>query len=309
MHYSRSKVKLAPDSGWTFVEMLVAVTLSTVCLGAGALALQSIVTSSRRATSLIEIDIGSTNNQNFYGSSGSIVGAYIAPNYGKLAYAQMVRDTLQEDALKSTAIFCLPRSLPNTIRPEALPAPSGRPKLDSPDSFRKFLIDFDSTAATVYGTASFRNVPPADKPNTTIFLLGSSADAGEIQVNAIYEIDFVTPSNHAGTYASVRKYVGDTLTAYYDIFYKPGNGDSFYPQFVAFEQISRRAANESNDLKRFQIAPRGPFYLLWLPDPSINPYLKPKVTVTDATSSPRYTYAKMSGKTAFSVVLPQSPTL
>ena len=77
-----------------------------------------------------------------------------------------------------------------------------------------------------------------------MFLLGPSSDIDEIRVNAIYEMDFVTPSNRLGTYASVRRYVNDTLTHYYDIFYAPGDGDAFHPPYVTFEHQSRQLAGE-----------------------------------------------------------------
>lgn len=303
---------LFPSGGWTFVEMLIAVALSSVCLGAGALALQSISANSKRSTSLVEIDIGATNNQNFYGMNDGKISTYFAPNFGNLVYAQSMRDLLSNDTQRSTAIFCLPRSLPNTVRPETITfpgTPPERPNLDSPASFLKFLISYDATAETIYGSTAYRNVPPQSQPNTTIYLLGNSVQSDKIQVIAVYEIDFLTPSNRAGVYTSVRRYVGPTLTRYYDVFFKPGDGDAFYPQFVAFEQSSRRAANESNDLQRFQIAPGNPFYIIWLPDPSINPYIKPPITSVDSSSNPRSTYAKMSGKTAFSLVLPMFPSL
>lgn len=298
-------------SGWTFVEMLVAVALSSVCLGAGALALQSISSNAKRTTSIIEIDIGETTNQDFYGNEGGKIRTYIAPNFGKIMFAQEIRDKLVEDAQRSTAVFCLPRSIPNTIHPETLSYPGGsveRPQLDTSEAFRAFLGVVETTSTGIF-TTSYRNIPPADKPSTSIFLLGPSSDTDKIQVNAIYEIDFLKPSNAPGTYASVKRYIGESLTHYYDVYYPPGNGDAFHPQFVQFEHESRLLAGESADIKRFQIAPHTPFYLMWLPDPSINPYKKAKWTSADASTAVRSTYEHMAGKTSFSLALPMFPSL
>ncbi|MDF1812557.1 MAG: hypothetical protein P1V20_10090 [Verrucomicrobiales bacterium] len=298
-------------SGWTFVEMLVAVALSSVCLGAGALALQSISTNAKRTTSIIEIDIGGNTNQNFYGDAGSKIRTYVAPNFGKLMFAQEIRAKLAEDALRASAIFCLPRTIPNIVRPETLSYPGGtvvRPKLDSPEDFRAFLKEVEPTSEGVF-TSEIRNVPAVDKPNTTIFILGPAADVDKIQVIAIYEIDFLTPSNTAGIYASVRRYIGTNLTHYYDVFYPPGDGDSFHPQFVVFENESRKLAGESADIQKFQIAPYSPFYYMWLPDPTINPYKKLNWTKVDPSTAARSTYEQMAGKSAFGIILPMFPSL
>ncbi len=307
-HHGARKV-----AGFTFVEMLVAVSISAVCIGTGALAIMSIGSNAKRTTSIIEIDIGETTNQNFYGNSTGKIRTYQAPNFGKIMFAQEIRDKLVEDSSRSSAIYCLPRSssVPNTIRPESLSYPGGtveRPNLDTPEAFRAFLAMVEPTSTGIF-TSAIRNLPATNAPCTTIFLLGPSNVADQIQVNAIYEIDFVTPSNLTGTYASVRRYVGTALTHYYDVYYGPGNGDSFYPQFVAFEHMSRQLANEAADIKRFQVAPTAPFYLVWLPDPSINPYQKSPWAATDSATVARSTYEHMAGKTSFSVVLPMFPSL
>ncbi len=296
---------------WTFVEMLVAIALSSVCLGAGALALQSITSNAKRATSLVDVDIGTTTNLNFYGKATSQIRTYMAPNYGKLMFAQELRQLLIDDSLQSSAVFCLPRAIPSTIRPSELLFPGGvasRPRLDTPEAFRAFLAVAEPTSSAIF-TESVRNVPPTSTPNLSIFLLGPSNETDRIRVYAIYEVDLVSPSNRAGTYASVRRYVDGVLTHYYDVYYAAGSGDPFHPLYVAFEQRSRTVAGEPIEARRFQLATRSPFYLVWLPDPTINPYDKPQWTPVDATSSPRSTYEHMSGKTSFTTVLPMFPAL
>ena len=301
-------------TGFTFVEMLVAVALSSVCLGAGALAFQSITANAKRSTSIIEIDIGQTTNQSFYPDAPATgkIRTYSAPNFGKLMFAQELRGKFIEDASRSTAVFCLPRSIPNTIRPTTLSYPGGsayRPKLDTPEAFRAFLAVVETTSTGVYDSM-VRNVPDPNKPSTTVYMLGPASSVDEIQVNAIYEVDFVTPSNVSGTYASVRRYVGSSLTHYYDVFYPAGDGTFSYTPFVEFESRSRKQGAEITAeeayRRSFQIAPYSPFYMVWLPDPSINPYDKQTYTSLDL---PRSTYEHMTNKSAFSLVLPMFPSL
>ena len=298
-------------AGWTFVEMLVAIALSSVCLGAGALALQSISVNSKRTTSIVEIDIGETRNMNFYGNTGGKLRTYMAPNFGKIMHAQELREKMAEDALRSTGIYCLARSESNSIRPLTLSYPGGtayREKLDSTEAFRSFLAQVEPTSSAIFSEA-VRTAPSTSSPHASIFMLGPSNDLDEIRVNAIYELDLVTPSNRNGTYASVRRYVDGNLTHYYDIFYDTGDGDAFHPAWVHFEHRSRRIAGEGTDLQRFQIARRSPFYIVWLPDPSINPYKKSAWTPKDPASMARSTYEHMSGKTSFTIVLPMFPSL
>lgn len=286
--------------------MLVAVALSSVVMGAGALALQSISANAKRATSLVEIDIGANESQNFYNSASGLIRTYIAPNFGELLFAQEMRDRMINDVNSSSAVFCLPRAGRNNIRPNTLVL-SQRPTLDSPEAFRDFLAVQFPTAAAIYD-ANFRTEPSADSPNLTIYMLGQALSSSNINVNAIYEIDFVTPSNYNGSYVSVRRYVGNDLTNFYDIVYRRGPEDTnefpINPVFVTFEQQSRLAAAETADLQQFQIARKSPFYLLSLPDPTINPYDKPAVTpaVTPA-------YKNKEGITSFSVAIPMFPSL
>jgi hypothetical protein len=92
-------------------------------------------------------------------------------------------------------------------------------------------------------------------------------------------------------------------------FYDSGGGDPFYPVFVSFEREARKVVNEGTAIDRFKIAKGNPFSFVWLPDPAINPYDVPAVTVTDPASSPRQAYQKMTGKTTFMVALPMFPNL
>lgn len=298
---------------WTFVEMLVAISLSAIFLGAATLVLSSINANSKRLTRVVTANIGISANQNFYGQSSGNIRVHAAPNYGKAATAQVFRDMLLDDAEASSAVFCLPRNLRNTVRPEFLryePGESGstspRIRLDTPEAFRQFLATIDPISAGIHDTP-IRNVPATNRPNTTIYMLGPETNPGFIRVQAIYEIDLVPVTNIPGTYASVRRYKNGFLTHYYDIFFDSGAGDPFHPVFVSFEREARKAVNEGTSIDRFKVAKGSPFSLVWLPDPAINPYKVPAVTVTDPASSPRQAYQKMTGKTTFLVAIPMFP--
>ncbi|HQZ27952.1 MAG TPA: prepilin-type N-terminal cleavage/methylation domain-containing protein [Verrucomicrobiales bacterium] len=302
------------NSGWTFVEMLVAISLSAVFMGAAALVFSAITTNSKRLTTVMDLNIGSANKANFYSQSGDTVLVYQAPNYGKAAYVQDFRDLLLEDASYSSSIYCLPRSVINTVRPEFLTYDAGvvgtatnRPRLDTPEAFRQFLATVEPTSAAIYDS-SIRNVPATAKPNTSIYFLAPETDPGYIRVRAVYEIDFVTPTNLTGTYVSVRRYKNGALTHYYDIYYAAGAGDAFQPGFVAFERKGRLAVDEGSAIDRFKVSNGSPFYLIWLPDPAINPYSLPAWTAADPATSPRAAYEKMTGKTSFLISLPLFPS-
>lgn len=310
----RSTRKIRPTA-FTFVEMLVAISLSAIFLGSAAVVLSAINANSKRMVKVVTANIGSSTNQNFYGQSSSSLRVHVAPNYGKAASAQLFRDLVLEDADRSSAAFCLARSLRNSIRPEFLryePGETGstspRVLLDTPEAFRQFLASVEPTSAGIYDTA-VRNVPPANRPNTTLYFLGPESDPGFIRVNAIYEVDLVPATNLSGDYVSVRRYKNGVLTHYYDTFFESGSGDPFHPVYVNFEREGRRAVSEGAAIDRFKVAPGSPFTLLFLPDPAINPYQVPTVTVTDPATAPRNAYQKMTGKTDFMVAVPMFPNL
>jgi len=303
------------NGGWTFVEMLVAIGLSAMFLGAASLVFGSISANSKRLTQVVAVEIGANARQNFYGQSGSVQNAYSAPNFGRAAYAQTVRDLLLEDADYSEAVFCLPRQLPNTIRPEFLRYLAGdegsttpRPRLDSPEAFRAFLAAVEPTSSAIYDSP-IRTVPAANRPNTTIYFLAPEADPGYIRVRAVYEIDLVPVSSPPGIYASVRRYQNEALTHYYDVYYPPGDGDAFHPVFAAFERRARRTVNEGPAIDRFKLAEDRPFYFLWLPDPAVNPYQLPPVAPSSPSNSPKQAYERMTGKSSLLLVLPLFPNL
>jgi type II secretory pathway pseudopilin PulG len=301
--------------GWTFVEMLVSVSISAVFLGAASLVLSSISTNSKRLSSVVSVNIGATSKQALYGQPGSTISTYSAPCYGRVALAQDFRDLLREDAETASIVHCLPRILPNATRPEFLRYVAGdpgstapRPRLDTPEGFRQFLASVEPTSAGVY-SAPIRNVPGPNQPNTTVFFLAPAEDPGFLRVRAVYEIDYLSTANPAGTYASVRRFRNGTLTHYYDVFYETGPGSLPLPGFAAFERKGRLALAEGVAIDRFKVAAGTPFYFVWLPDPSLNPHRVPDPAPPADQTSARSAYQHLGAKTSLSLVLPMFPGL
>lgn len=300
------------SGGFTFVEMLVAMSLSALFLGTAALTFNAITQNSKHFSMVHELNLGTTVCQNFYGISGATVRAPGAPNLGRIGFAQELRDQLLEDMARSESVYCLARSGLNSLRPEWLDWPYGdpavtAPPLDSPEAFRQYLASVEPTTASVF--TAYRNVPPASAPNTTIFLIAPTDQVDFLKVQAVYEIDFQTLTSPAGIYASVRRYKNGALTHYYDVFYDEGPENFLSPSVVAFESRTRLALNEGADIDRFKVSPTSPFYFLWLPDPTINPLTTETVTAPTSTADPLEAYGHLAGKTGFSVVFPMFPSL
>ncbi|MCB1229601.1 MAG: prepilin-type N-terminal cleavage/methylation domain-containing protein [Verrucomicrobiae bacterium] len=299
-------------SGFTFVEMLVAMSLSAMFIGTAALALSAITQNGKQFSTIYEISLGTTVCDNFYGINSSTVRTPASPNLGRLAFVHEMRDQFLDDLSRSESVFCLARSGLNSLRPEWLDWPYAdpavtNPTLDSPEAFRQYLANVEPTTASVF--TSYRNVPPSTAPNTTIFLIAPTDQPDYLKVQAVYEIDFQTLTDPAGTYASVRRYKNGALTHYYDIFYDDGPEDFLIPSVVAFESRSRLAKNEGAAIDRFKQGPSGPFYLIWWPDPSINPLKTPTASKPTATSDPLEAYGHLAGKTGFTLVAPMFPSL
>jgi len=303
---------------WTFVEMLVAISLSAIFLGTGALVLQSISHNAKRLTNLITLNIGATNKSNFYGQSGSTLQAYTAPNYGKIGFAQDLREQMLDDSSRCSATFCIPRSGLNTLRPEFITFPSGavgstspHPQFDTPEAFRQYLLTTFPTKAAVFNSP-IRNVPDPAKLSTSIFMLSPQTSTDSIRLYSVYDIDYVTPTGGGGIYVSVKRFKNGVLSHYYDIFYKGTvtTANTPSPQFVVFESKNRLAFPEGTPIDRFKVAPNSPFYLVWLPDPATNPLTIPTGTLTvPPATSPKQVYYKKSGTTAFLLALPMFPSL
>lgn len=244
----------------------------------------------------------------FYGLPGYYVDAYFAPNYGRVAQAEVLRDAFSEDVSKAGAVFCLARSgrANSARRPSSIPISAAHDarRLDTPEAFQAFL------EAALEGTAGFFTAyrGAAAAQNLSIFIIMPSGSATELSVRAIYEVDFVPTTSPSGTYASVRRYQGTTCTDFYDIFYPASLGTiAFRPVVAHFERRSRLATDEGDDDLLKQAANR-PFYFLWWPDPAM-PTLEIEEGGSFASTDPRSAYANMIGRTSLFMVVPMFPAL
>lgn len=314
-------------AGFTAAEMLVASAIAGMVIGAAAIAYGTLARNQRKLTDVITVRLpSSTMKNNFFGQSASTsVTTYVAPSLGSLARAEVMREKFMADCTQSIGVFCLYRNanVLNTIRPLTIPAPAAGTLLDTPEAFRTYLNGAVTGASAVF-THSYRNFSET-APNFTIFILGYSANSTTIPVIAIYDLDMVTATDPAatsttvGTYAALRRYVGTSLTAYYDVLFKttgtPAN-ESFIPSVVAFERRSRIALVEgSTTIDRFKKAAEQPFYFIFWPDPAhdnlaLPANAKPSSVLngTYPTTDPRRAYNHMGGRTSFMFTVPMFPS-
>jgi len=290
------------------VELLVAVAVAAAVLTAAVLC-YSALTNYRPASSYGAVQLPAGTMENFYpGETGPYVDTYFAPNYGRCALAEQLRETFYEDLDHANAVFCLERSGLSTIRPQSIPIDPtyDARRLDTPEAFRAFLGAALPASASVF--SAYRGAATAQ--NLSIFVLMPSGSSSELSVRAIYEMDFVPTTNPAGTYASVRRYQGDVCTDFYDVFYPASSGATipFEPVAVHFERQARLATVEGSSTDLFKVAANRPFYFVWWPDPSM-PALEAAESNTYPSSDPRSAYATMVGRTSFFMVVPVFPAL
>ena len=256
--------------GFTLPELLVAGALSAAFFTAAAMSFQAITYNQKRYAGLAAVTITPTGDLsgavgNFYPNlagppAQTVLNVYGAPSYGRAASAQNLYDRFWEDMEKASAAFCLSRNgklnkagtATNTLRPTQMAFPSGLSftDVDTSSAFLNLVLDSHENDATNIYTA-FRNVAPvpaiADAMHAggTVYIIQPYDVSDQIGVRAIYEIDLLKVSSPIGVYASVRRYVGNQLSDYYDVFYEDAKVGDFGPLFVAFEKDSRRILVES----------------------------------------------------------------
>jgi hypothetical protein len=308
----------------------VATAIAGVVVGSAALAYGTLTRNQRQFTNLATVRLPSSSMRgNFFPgqSSSNNINVPVAPNFGSLARAEVMREKFMADVTQSIAVFCLLRNanVLNTVRPLTIPSPTDGSKLDTPEAFRVYLNAKVSGASSIF-TRAYRNyddpTQTSPAPNMTIFVLGYSANAATIPVLAVYDLDMVqatdpsATSTQIGTYAAMRRYVGTSLTAYYDVFYRKTETDNFAPTVVAFERRSRMAVAEgSTTIDRFKKAAEQPFYFLFWPDPSQDSLALPEnakpsgvLNGSYSTTDPRRGYNHMGGRTSFMFTVPMFPS-
>ncbi len=315
------------QQGWTFVEMLVAVAISAAALGAGALAIASISANAKRASSLITLNVGSSTHQKLYGPSRTTaeLRTWMAPNYGSLIKAQEIRENMVEDARRASAVFCLQRrniaaindAVVPAMRPSQIPITAAEQMgLDNHNAFRDLIIKTNGSLGSEVFTAGYEHLPSLSGSEIgtswSIYMLGMTTNELRIAVQYIYEIDYFAIGD--GHFASVRKFNPNSsaVEQAYDVYYEnetdPLKGQPMKPNLVAFESSARRATANAS-VQKFKVAVSNPFYLIWLPDPSINPLQKLRFLPTATTGAVREEYMHNGIRTSLPVVLPMFPSM
>ena len=313
--------------GFSVTEVLVTISLSSIFFTAAALVFQNISANQKVLSTIETIQLGATTAeseaviQNLYGlTSQSTIQVYSAPNFGRAALADNLAENFYDDVAAASGVFVLARNGLNTMRPTLLDYDEATiGPLDSPEAFRSVLLANDATAAAVFveyqGATSHAFDPTTgaaitDPDDLSVFII-SPFTASQVSIVAVYDLDLIPVTN--GTYAAVRRYQADLVTAYYDVLFESGTGDAFSPLAVFF---SRRglAPTETNTTKsRFMVAEEHPFYLMWWPDPAMRTLANPTHATPPNPSAPVgsavWDYYRMGGRTRYLFTFPAFPAL
>jgi len=300
---SRSSLpKPSARAGFTFVELMVALVIGAGVIMVAVMAYGAI-SSNGPSRRMDNIDLG-TNSMPLYGTNFTNLGVSEAPSYAAAAMAESMRERLLGDIASASAVCCLARNQPNSTRPTNLLLPTNFDVrgMVTPDNFRTNLIDTNQSISASYTGA-------ATNANLSIYILGYSGNSTNVLVKAIYETDFVNLTNSpAGVYASVRRWVGFTMTDYYHVFYPTPPASSsqrtkISPLAVFFDQPS----NTNNS--PFNQASNRPFYFVWWPDPARKYLASTYASESGSLTNTRAAYRDMAGATSFFFVIPVFPPL
>ncbi len=292
-------------SGFTYVELVVALGIGAMVIGVSVMAYGTINGQgpSRRQ---LNVDIGINNAFAFYGWTDAQTAVSEAPSFAATAMANSLRDQFFGDMAGATAVVCLARNKPNSIRPTNLTIPSSvNPRaLITPDNFRTNLIDPNNLVYTNFSSNSFNGATTAT--NLTVYMLSSGTNSTNVAVDAIYEADWVRVTNApTGVYTSVRRYVGTTMTGYYHTFYPETTNNAFQRPVAAFFTKSSTATGDS----RYRRAENRPFYFFWWPDPSREDLASRYPTESVSGTNARSDYMLQSGTTSYFFAVPAFPSL
>lgn len=343
MNHRRRELKnRRRKQGFSLIELVLVAAVAAVVFTAGALAFRVVAKNQRTVGAFQTVTLPGTIGANFYpGSTMTKVDSYTAPNFGRCSQADALRTMFLEEVEKCIAVFVLPRGGNiNTIRGRTLNLYGQLPQsLDTPNAFLAFLKANPDTSTAAEVFTSYRGAPPDTATNTTtvvdpdtgasttvsttnavtnasIFLIQPSGSNGQLWIRSVYEIDYVglpvSSTDSAApdvpcVFASVRRYVSDTLTHYYDVVYREASLTDVGVPCVNFERADRTIYTESA-VDKFKKAANQPFYLIWWPDPGFQ-RLKGTSATTYASTSPRASYAKHEGQTSYYFVVPQFPAL
>lgn len=290
-------------AGFTFVELVVAMCIGAAVIMVAVLAYGAI---SRNGPSRRQSNVSLTNAAAFYGTTNSLIAVSEAPSYAAAAMAESLRERLRGDIASASAVCCLGRNKPNPsglrVTNIALPTNFDVSGMVTPENFRTNLIEPSQNAYVAYSGAT------TNSTNLSIYIFGYSGNTTNVNVNAIYETDLVSLTNNPpGVYASVRRYVGSTMTDYYHVFY-PGQTNNFGPLAAYFDQASLGSSGTAS-IDRYRQAAGRPFYFVWWPDPARKNLASSYGPESLTNSNPRWDYSGMDGATSFFFVIPAFPPL
>ncbi len=314
-------------SGFSLLELLIVASLCAVVFTSGALAYRAVAQNQRRATTFQEVALTATVAANFFpGTTNNIIDSYTAPSFGRAALAQQMRNLFYEDVESASAVFPLPRpGNINTIRERVLTIGSRQPAAyDTPAAFHSLLTELPGTTSRAGVFRSYRGAPADSitsgsvttyQTNGTIFIVQPSGSPAEIWLRAVYEIDYVSfrdlatrtstyPLGMPCVHASVRRYVNEVLTHFYDVVFRESTLQEVGIPFVHFERGLRSNVVEAA-VTPFKAAGNHPFYLVWWPDPSA--YRLRGTALGSYSGLRQASYAKHEGQTSLSFVVPQFP--
>ncbi|MFZ4777213.1 MAG: PulJ/GspJ family protein [Terrimicrobiaceae bacterium] len=294
------------ENAFTFVEIVVALGIGAMVLAVAVIAYSSITRFgiSRRQ---VNVDIGITPAYSFYGATDPLIAVSEAPSFAAEAMANVLRERFRGDLLSATAVVCLARNKPNSLRPTNLIIPTNLDAraLVTPENFRTNLIDTNNLVYTNFSTNSYGN-GATFATNLSIYVLYSVANATNISVDAIYECDWVAVTNApVGAYASVRRYVGTNMTDYYHVFYPDSSHDAFDRPSSAFFTRSNVASGDAH----YRRAENRPFYFVWWPDPLNRTTGSQYPTEGSIPATARGDYMLQSGATSYFFTFPAFPPL
>ena len=298
-------------AGFTFVELMVGLVIGAAVIMVAVMAYGAISSNgpSRRMDSVAlgtnSIPLYGTNIA--YGTNATLIAVSEAPSYSAAAMAESMRERLLGDIASASAVCCLGRNKanPSGLRVTNLVLTNNFDVrgMVTPENFRTNLIEPVQNAFIAYSGAA------TNSTNLSIYILGSSGNATNFIVKAIYETDLLTLTNNPpGVYASVRRFVGSVMTDYYHVFYPtPANTNQPTvpkPLAVFFDQPS----NTGNF--PYNVASNRPFYFVWWPDPARkNLAYNGYAAESGSTTNARAAYSDLAGTTSFFFVIPAFPPL
>ncbi|MDB6072357.1 MAG: hypothetical protein JWL81_3528, partial [Verrucomicrobiales bacterium] len=189
--------------GFSLLELMIVASLCAVVFTSGSLAYRAIAKNQRRTGTFQEVSLTANVAANFFpGTTATLIDSYSAPNYGRAALAQQMRNLFHEDVESANAVFALPRlGNINSIRERVITVGNIIPAAyDTPEKFLQLLLATPSTATRAAVFRTYRGAPPdsvtsgtvtTSVTNGTIFILQPSGATTELWTRAIYEIDYI----------------------------------------------------------------------------------------------------------------------